>query len=248
MTPPIDDAEAIRHILSTTEALLLDFDGPICSVFAGFPAPIVAGQLRDVLTQGGHAIPDHVRESTDPFDVLFYAAKLGPDEARFLEATFRAHEVEAVQTAEPTPEAHALIKAWKASGRPLAIVSNNSVAAVETYLNIHNLRQAVDLISARADADISLLKPSPYLVTTAALTFGIMPFSCAFVGDSLTDIEAGEAAGVRSIAYANKPGKRERFISTNPDVILTSLSQLVSTVANSHRENLKAAPPNKESR
>lgn len=231
MTPPIDDAEAVRRILSTTEALLLDFDGPICSVFAGFPAPIVADQLRHILTQGGHAIPDHVRESTDPFDVLFYAAKLGPDEARFLEATFRAHEVEAVQSAEPTPEAHALIEAWKASGRPLAIVSNNSAAAVETYLNIHNLRQAVDLISARADPDISLLKPSPYLITSAVQALGVEPLSCTFVGDSLTDIEAAEAANVRSIAYANKPGKTENFIPTTPDAIVTTLSPLVSSAA-----------------
>lgn len=231
MTPPIDDAEAVRRILSTTEALLLDFDGPICSVFAGFPAPIVADQLRDVLTQGGHAIPDYVRESTDPFDVLFYAAKLGPDEARFLEATFRAHEVEAVQSAEPTPEAHALIEAWKAGGRSLAIVSNNSVAAVETYLNIHNLLQAVDLVSARTNADISLLKPNPFLVNSTVQKLDAPPFSCAFVGDSLTDIEAAKAAGVQSIAYANKPGKTEKFIPTAPDAIVTTISLLASSAA-----------------
>lgn len=231
MTPPIDDAEAIRRILSATEALLLDFDGPICSVFAGFPAPIVADQLRDVLTQGGHAIPDYVRESTDPFDVLFYAAKLGPDEACFLEATFRAHEVEAVQSAEPTPEAHDLIKAWKATGQPLAIVSNNSVAAVETYLNIHNLRRAVDLISARANADISLLKPSPHLVTVTTQILNTEPLSCAFVGDSLTDVEAAEAAGVRSIAYANKPDKKGKFILLSaPEAIVTTLSPLVASI------------------
>jgi phosphoglycolate phosphatase len=228
---PVDDAAAVRRLLSTTEALLLDFDGPVCSVFAGFPAPVVADQLRDVLTQGGHDIPDNVRESTDPFDVLFYAAKLGPDEARFLEATFRAHEVEAVQSAEPTPEAHTLLQAWKATGRPLAIVSNNSVAAVETYLNIHNLHRAVDLISARANADISLLKPSPYLVTNAAQGLSDEPLTCAFVGDSVTDVEAAEAAGVRSIAYANKPGKTQTFLPTSPSVIITTLSPLVSAAA-----------------
>lgn len=223
MTPPIDDPEAVRRILSTTEALLLDFDGPICSVFAGFPASVVADQLRDVLTQGGHDLPEDVRESADPFDVLFYAVKLGANEARFLEATFRAHEVEAVQSAQPTPGAHDLITSWRTTNRPLAVVSNNSVAAVETYLNIHNLRRAVTLISARANADISLLKPSPYLVTNATQQLNTAPFVCAFVGDSLTDVEAAKAAGVRSIAYANKPGKVEDFVSTMPDLIVTTL-------------------------
>ena len=228
MTPPIDDPDAVRRILSTTEALLLDFDGPVCSVFAGFPAPVVADQLRDVLIQGGHNIPDDVRASTDPFDVLFYAAKLGPEEARFLEATFRAHEVEAVQSAEPTSQAHELMRTWKASGRSLAIVSNNSVAAVEAYLDIHDLRAAVDLVSARINADLSQLKPSPYLVTNATLMLGVEPSVCTFVGDSLTDIEAANSAGTRSIAYANKPGKAEQFVAMAPDVIVTTLVSLQS--------------------
>lgn len=81
-----------------------------------------------------------------------------------------------------------------------AIVSNNSVAAVETYLDIHDLRAVVDLVSARANADILQFKPSPYLVSNAAQALGVTPSSCAFVGDSLTDIEAAEAANVRSIA------------------------------------------------
>jgi beta-phosphoglucomutase-like phosphatase (HAD superfamily) len=232
VTPPIDDPEAVRRILATTEALFLDFDGPVCSVFAGFPAPVVADQLRDILIEGGHDIPDDVRDSTDPFGVLFYAVKLGPEEARYVEAAFRAHEVEAVQSAEPTPQAHALIKAWRASGRPLAIVSNNSVAAVETYLDMHELRQVVDLISARANADLSLLKPSPYLVTSAANVFKIAPSFCAFVGDSVTDIDAAKLAKVRSIAYVNKPGKLEQFKKKNPEAIVHALLPLVSAVTN----------------
>ena len=232
MTPPIDDPEAVRRILASTEALLLDFDGPVCSVFAGFPAPVVADQLRDILTEGNNrSLPEEVRNSADPFDVLFYAAKLGPDEARFLEAAFRAHEVEAVQSAESTPGAHDLIAAWKATSKPLAIVSNNSIAAVETYLDVHHMRGAIDLISARPNADISLLKPNPYLVAHAALSLGIVPAACTFVGDSLTDVEAAKIAGVRSIAYANKPGKIERFIPTAPDTIVTVLASLVSFAA-----------------
>lgn len=226
MTPPIDDADAIRRLLSTTEALLLDFDGPICSVFAGFPAPIVADQLRDTLTERGHAIPDNVRESTDPFDVLFHAVKLGPDEGRYLEASFRTHEIEATQSAEPTPGAHELIRAWSETGRPLAIVSNNSVAAIKTYLALHNLYAYVDLVSARPDADIALLKPNPHLVTAASRRLNVQEDRCTFIGDSLTDVEAAKAAGVRSIAYANKPGKTAAFVQAEPDLIVTVMSSL----------------------
>ena len=231
MTPPIDDPEAIRSILGTTEALLLDFDGPVCSVFAGFPAPVVADQLRDILPGSGQNIPDDVRDSADPFDVLFYAVKLGPSEGRYVEAAFRAHEVEAVQSAEPTPGAHELIRTWKAANRSLAIVSNNSESAIETYLDFHGLRGGVDLISARRNADLHLLKPNKHLVTSAAQALGASPADCTFVGDSLTDAEAANAARVRFIAYVNKPGKMEGFMSGDLDAITTTVSLLTAFVA-----------------
>lgn len=231
MTPAVDDVEAIRRILATTEALLLDFDGPVCSVFAGFPAPVVADQLRDTLTERTRsALPEEVRTSPDPFDVLFYAAKLGHDEAHYIEAAFRAHEVEAVQSAETTAGAHELITGWKSTGRPLAIVSNNSFAAVETYLNLHSLRSYADAISARLNSDTALLKPDPHLVTTATKALGIDAPSCTLLGDSLTDIAAAQTAGVRAIAYANKPGKVEDFEHTRAVAIITSVQTLASAM------------------
>lgn len=188
----------------------------------------LADQLRDVLAGGGHTeLPDDVRTASDPFDVLFYAAKLGQDEPRHVEAAFRAHEVEAVQSAAPTPATFDLIRRWKATGRQLAIVSNNSTAAVETYFDLHDLRAEVDFISARASADTSLLKPNPHLVTAAARSLNATPSACTLVGDSLTDVEAAHAAGVLTIAYANKPGKTQRFLNVEPAAVTTTIALLV---------------------
>jgi len=126
VTPPIDDPEALRDILASTEALLLDFDGPICSVFAGFPAHSVADQLRVVLAEGGYTdLPPDVEQTADPFIVLFHAATFGDEEARYVEAAFRALEADAIRSAKPAAGSHDLIRGWKLTGRPLAIVSNN---------------------------------------------------------------------------------------------------------------------------
>jgi phosphoglycolate phosphatase-like HAD superfamily hydrolase len=116
---PIDDPSALRAILQQNDALLLDFDGPICSVFAGIPASIIAEQLRDVLADGGYGdLPVDVSTTHDPFDVLFYAAKLGQEEVRHVELAFRAHEVEAIETAEPTPHA---LNSLSAGTAPVAV-------------------------------------------------------------------------------------------------------------------------------
>jgi hypothetical protein len=40
-------------MISGARHLLLDFDGPICSIFAETPAPAVAGQLRGTLRAAG---------------------------------------------------------------------------------------------------------------------------------------------------------------------------------------------------
>jgi phosphoglycolate phosphatase len=236
VTPPVDDPETLRRILTNTDALLLDFDGPICSVFAGIPAPLVADQLRQILAEGGYTVlPDDVRTADDPFDVLFYAAKLGPDEARYVEAAFRAHEVEAVQSAEPTPSTIELMRAWKTTGRPLAVVSNNSTAAVETYLDIHQLRANVTYVSARANADVSMLKPSPFLVADSVDVLATPASRCTLVGDSITDVQASRAAEVTAVGYANKPGKAERFTASGVDLVITTMGLLLTALSSPDR-------------
>jgi phosphoglycolate phosphatase-like HAD superfamily hydrolase len=46
------------------------------------------------------------------------------------------------------------------------------------------------------------------------------------VGDSTTDVEAANSAWVPSIAYANKPGKRERFEALLLDAIIKDMTEL----------------------
>ncbi|KDN19459.1 HAD family hydrolase [Amycolatopsis rifamycinica] len=199
-------------ILAQARALLLDFDGPVCSIFAGIPASVVADQLKQVLIDGGHTeMPESVAASADPFDVLRYADALGENEARYVEAAFTAHEVEAVLSAAPTEGAHDLIRAWRASSRPVAIVSNNSAPAINAYLDLYGLRASIDIVSARTKPDTALLKPSPYLLCQTIAALEVAPADCVFIGDSLSDIEAAHAADVRSIGFANKPGKSAKF-------------------------------------
>lgn len=199
-------------VLEQTRALLLDFDGPVCAVFARIQASMVADQLRQVLVDDCQAkLPESIAASADPFDVLGYAAMLGEHEARYVEAAFTAHEVEAVSSATPTEGTHNFIRAWHASGRPLAIVSNNSTPAITTYLDLHDLHTSIDVVSARSSSNTALLKPNPHLLLRAMATLDVAPADCAFIGDSISDIDAAHAAGVRSIGYANKPGKFKQF-------------------------------------
>ncbi|MGA6163913.1 HAD family hydrolase [Amycolatopsis magusensis] len=221
-----DEAKA-RELLANAKALLLDFDGPICSVFAGLPASTVAEQLRVVLADGGHTeLPESVATTGDPFDVFRYAATLGHDEARYVEAAFTALEVEAITTATPTPGAHDLIHAWCKTGRPLAIVSNNSAAAISVYLDLYSLKAAINTVSARRASDVTLLKPAPYLIFEAARRLNTAAIDCLLIGDSVTDAEAARSAGGRIIGFANKPYKRAQLRQAQADTTAENMTSL----------------------
>ncbi|WP_081915325.1 HAD family hydrolase [Saccharothrix sp. NRRL B-16314] len=225
---PASDPDVLRRILRNTEVLLLDFDGPICSVFSGIPARYVARQLRDILANEGHIdLPAEIGKTGDPFDHLHYAATLGPEQARYVEAALRAYEIEAVVSAEPTPGAHELMRTWSSIRGKVGIVSNNSEAAVSTYLRLHDLVGVVRLISARTQADPLLLKPDGHLVEQAIRAMGVEPILCTLVGDSISDIQAAKAVGVRSIGYINKKWKWSTLASAAPDALTSSITHLI---------------------
>jgi HAD superfamily hydrolase (TIGR01509 family) len=229
-----DNPDTLRYILARTNALLLDFDGPICSVFAGLPATAVVQQLCVVLADGGHTdIPTELTKSDDPFEVLTYAASLGEDEARYVNAAFTAHELEAIATAEPTPAAHHLIRIWSATGRPVAIVSNNSAIAIQAYLDLHDLQTYVTHVSARTSPDPALLKPNPHLLIAALRVLGVPAAAAAFLGDSTTDIAAAHAASTMSIGYTNKPGKTTQLFTAGADTVIHTLAEIIEQIATS---------------
>jgi phosphoglycolate phosphatase len=227
MTRAIGDE--LAELLAGTRFLLLDFDGPTCAIFAGRPAQTVVRELLDVLAAEHTPVPARLADAKDPFDVLRYAGTISTDLAHRVEAQLRTNEVEATRTATATPHATEVIDAWRSTGRPVAIVSNNSAAAVATYLSDHAI--TVDHVAARTSADPALLKPSPHLITQATRALDAQPAACALVGDSPSDVAAARHAGVASVGYANKPGKHHTLADAGADVVIDDLQAIARAVA-----------------
>jgi phosphoglycolate phosphatase len=221
-TPP---GNALDAILARTRHLLLDFDGPICSIFAGLPAATIAAKLRKLIP-ADIQIPDTIANTTDPLEVFIYSATISDDLAARVEAEMTELEVTAVATAQPTPYVHEVVAACRNSSRSLAVVSNNSARAVHTYLTQHGLDDRIQLVIARTCHDPALLKPSPHLIERALELLEAEPRECTLIGDSTTDIEGAHLAGVNNIGYANKPGKRERLAAVGAGAVITSLADL----------------------
>ena len=85
-------------------------------------------------------------------------------------------------------------------------------------------------MSARTSSDPSLLKPNPFLVDEAVKQLGADPAACVLIGDTVTDIEAANAARVPSIGHANKPGKADALSSAGADAIVSTIDQIASAI------------------
>ncbi len=217
----------LAELLAARPVVLLDFDGPVCAVFGGErSAPEVARQLAQDMRARGIQLPPDVEVSGDPFDVLRAAAAHDPTQAAVVESALRDAEVRAVSTAPMTPGLPDALVALRDSGHTITAVSNNSDAAVQTFLTAHGLQTWVAHVTARTEADPALLKPNPHLVLRAIALNHSHPSTCVLIGDSTTDITAAHEANCAVIAYANKPGKRATFAAYHPDAVIYQVSDL----------------------
>lgn len=222
--------EALVEIFRQTRAVLLDFDGPVCSIFAGLPAPEVAARLKRLLQDEGAQLPQDVAELDDPLKVLRRTADFAYELVDKVETALMANEVEAADSAEITPGVRELLAACAGAGRPVVIVSNNSEPAIEGFLGRAELNGSVAGIVGRHIGRPDEMKPHPRSVLRACEIAGVRPNEAVLIGDSGFDMEAAINAGARSIAYANEPGKDVTLAQAGADAVTSAMGDIAAAV------------------
>lgn len=223
-------AEALAAILRRSPVILLDFDGPVCSVFAGYSAPQITDELRALALDEVGELPPAMSAITSPHEFLSASAEVSPELARHIEAALQAAEIKAVESATPTPGVDDFLTACREARRQVAIVSNNTGASVRAYLDRVGLADLVQHIEARDPSDPGLMKPSPHLIERAAQALGVEPDACTLIGDQPTDVQAARAIGAASIGYANKLGKADDLAAAGADAVIAHIDELTEAI------------------
>lgn len=227
----------LAQVLDGQGPLLVDFDGPVCSIFAIYRAEIIASELRHLLVELGAAVPSAIERETDPLEVLRWTATLlKPTLTRAAEDALCLAELRAAVTAAPTPYAREVLSAAHKEGRKVAIVSNNSAAAINAYFDAHHLSGFVTTVVGREPYNPSKMKPDPWPILTALCALDSKPDCSVLIGDSLTDIAAARRAGVAVVGYANKPHKLEPFIQSGADAVVTSMADIAAVLESGGRQ------------
>jgi len=82
--------------------------------------------------------------------------------------------------------------------------------------------------------DVTHQKPHPDGVLLAARQLGAEPSRCLFVGDAPSDIEAGQAAGMKTVAAAWHTVYGDRLRATTPDYWAETPADIVALLDASH--------------
>ena len=226
----IDEVRELAGLLRRIGPVLLDFDGPVCGIFAGGRNAAIASHLREVLADHGVSVGEELADDPDPLNVLRYTAHAAPRLLSAVEEALIDDEITAVSVAAPTLHAHEAIRACHAAGRMVVIVSNNSPAAIRTYLEHHQLTDHVRAIVGRAHARPDLMKPHPDPVHRALGILETAPDACVLVGDSDTDIQVALATGVHPIGYAKRPDRRSQLAEAGAEVVVDSMETFAAAV------------------
>jgi HAD superfamily hydrolase (TIGR01509 family) len=74
--------------------------------------------------------------------------------------------------------------------------------------------------------DTSKPKPSPEALINCVRTLGVQMCDCIMVGDSVSDVRAGKAAGARTVAVLSGLFSRQELFAEKPDFIIKDVTEL----------------------
>jgi phosphoglycolate phosphatase len=74
-------------------------------------------------------------------------------------------------------------------------------------------------------------KPSPEALINTVKTLDVNICDCLIVGDSTSDIQAGKAAGAKTVAVLTGLFSRQELARQNPDLILKNATTLPNHIA-----------------
>jgi pyrophosphatase PpaX len=195
------------------EAILFDLDGTLIDTFRLY----VESYVRALEPFLGH-VPtlEEIAAHNPSSERGFLVEWLGPEQAEACHAAFRAHyaELHGAFAEGPYDGVREMLAALRAAGYPLGIVTGKGRHAWEVTERELDLGRWEVVVT---DDDVAEPKPAPEGLLAAARSLGVDPAGVVYVGDSLVDLRAGRAAGMRTAAVLwpkTGEGEAERFVNT----------------------------------
>lgn len=210
------------------KGILFDLDGTIVDsrdayLEAARTAFRAMGQEPPV-TQTAFEIPRRL-EQNRPIDDLTHADTQG-----FLEVYLKTFYAITEMKTKPVPNIHTALEKLQQKAK-LALITMRNVPRTAITKQLEHFGLANYFTHVITALDTQKPKPSPEALIKALKAIDVQICDCLIVGDSVTDIKAGKAAGARTAAVLSGLYTKKELARLNPDLILQDAAQLPSHVA-----------------
>ncbi|MGV9172202.1 MAG: HAD family hydrolase [Promethearchaeia archaeon] len=122
------------------------------------------------------------------------------------------------------PEIDSIISSLSEQGKKLAVLTNNKNTHAEEVLEKYGLNKYFDLIIGFNE--VNEVKPSPEGIQLILKKWGIEPSKAIFIGDMVTDIQAGKSAEVKMLCMTSGLASEEKIKEYNPDMVIKDTAHL----------------------
>lgn len=116
-----------------------------------------------------------------------------------------------------------LLTGLRGRGLRLGVATNDSEVPARKHLANHGITDCFDFIAGYDSGHGA--KPGPGMCLAFARVTGLAPERVAMVGDSRHDLEAGRAAGMRTVAVLTGVARRED-LAPHADVVLADIGAI----------------------
>jgi len=136
-----------------------------------------------------------------------------------------ADNLELIQGAER------IVESLSSNGLKIGLVTSTRRLYLETKMQ-PLMNAGVDTLfeAIITSDDTEKKKPAPDPLITCAQQLGIKPGDCVYVGDTTTDIKAGKAAGMRTIAVLTGFDEYQALETEKPDAIIENVQKLLKVI------------------
>ena len=210
------------------DAILFDFEGTLVDFQWQLSAAIT--ETLEMLWQMGFA-PERIlsrKYSTLLSEAMQAAAEIGlsPEQVRErIGEIYDRYDEDALTRWTLRPFVLESLVAIKEKGIRTALVSNLGGKTLTAALSKFSLTNYFDIVLSRYD--VKNLKPSPDGLHLALAKLGVSKDASIFIGDSLDDVNAAKAAGIRVVIITAGENATEEIQAAQPDQMIRCYKELL---------------------
>ncbi|MEX2502181.1 MAG: HAD family hydrolase [Trueperaceae bacterium] len=206
-------------------ALVFDLDGTLVDSLAD-----IVGSFRDAVAEGGVPAPSEAEVAAligAPLEAMAGRFTSDPATVRAVcDAYRRIYPTRFARSTRPFPGVREVLDALRGRGWALTVATTKRTDMARRLTDALDLTRQLDHVQGTDDGVPH--KPAPDVVLRAAAAVGAE--ARWMIGDTVTDLQAGRAAGLRTYAVTWGTHDAQRLANERPNVLADDLDGLLEAV------------------